>query len=147
MIKSTLLFSLGLLLLTGCGSSSTTTSSSSTDDTSSGLEATLSSIQENIFTPTCAVSGCHSSASASEQLSLADGEAFDNLVNVDAAQVSSLKRVDPSDPDNSYVIHKLEGTHTSAGGSGAQMPKDANALSDEQINAIREWIENGADDN
>ncbi len=67
-----------ILLFYNCGSISNET----VEEESEELTATLSSIQENIFTPPCALSGCHSSTSAQADLSLADGESFENLVGV-----------------------------------------------------------------
>jgi hypothetical protein len=137
------------LTLAGCGSGggSSAGGTDDTGDSGAALEPTLSSIQENIFTPTCARSGCHSSASASAGLSLADGESFDNLVNIASTQAAGLNRVTPFDANNSYLIHKLEGTQVSAGGSGTQMPQGDSPLSDEEIDAIVQWIEDGAGDN
>lgn len=136
-----------LAFLVSCGSTSQDSDSSddSTDGTS--LTATLSSIQSEIFTPSCALSGCHSSTSAQGGLSLANGEAFSNLVGVDSSEATSLKRVLASDPDNSYLINKLEGTQADVSGSGSQMPKNAAALSQADIDVIRLWITNGAENN
>ncbi|MDO8520239.1 MAG: c-type cytochrome domain-containing protein [Deltaproteobacteria bacterium] len=135
-----LLWILILMPLISCGGSSSSDDEENDDDAAD--DATLSAIQDDIFTPTCAVSGCHSSVSAQEGLSLASGESFSSLVNVDSAQDSSLKLVEPGDPDNSYLIHKLEGT-----GSGSQMPRGGSALSDEDMDRIRDWITNGAENN
>lgn len=142
-IKYLLLLTIPLFIL-ACGSSG---SSDNGDNGGSSLQATLSSIQANIFTPTCATSGCHSSTTAQEGLSLADGEAFDNLVDVFSTQAPSLTRVETGDANSSYLINKLEGTQSSVGGSGVQMPKEGTLLTSAQIDKIKEWINNGALDN
>lgn len=141
-MKLKLMVSVLFVLTVSCGGSS----SEDTDD-DGGLEPTLSSIQENIFTPTCARSGCHSAASASNGLSLAEGDSFSELVGVASQDVPTMDRVDVGDPDNSYLLHKLRGTQGSVGGSGSRMPQGELALSDEEIEAIEEWIENGAENN
>ena len=51
-----------------------------------------------------------------------------------------LLRVDPGDPDNSYLIQKLEGTAA----VGARMPLGGTALSQADINVVRQWISDGA---
>ncbi len=46
----------------------------------------------------------------------------------------------PGDPNNSYIIHKLEGTQT----VGARMPFGLPPLSQAQIDQVRAWIQAGA---
>ncbi|MBI4209874.1 MAG: hypothetical protein HY538_09265 [Deltaproteobacteria bacterium] len=113
-----------------------------TDD--SGLGATLSSIQENIFTPNCASSSCHAGSSPQAGLNLSDGKSFENLVGVSSQQVPSLKRVESGDSGASYLVNKVEGTAGSVGGNSSQMPKGGSPLSDEEIHAIKDWIDAGA---
>jgi hypothetical protein len=62
------------------------------------------------------------------------------LVNVPSTEVPSLLRVRPGDPDNSYLIQKLEGTAA----VGARMPLGGGALPAATIAAIRQWITDGA---
>jgi hypothetical protein len=52
-----------------------------------------------------------------------------------------LMRVKPSDPDNSYVIHKVEGAE---GITGVRMPLGGPVLSQPTIDQIRAWISGGA---
>lgn len=140
-----------IILTASCGGDTTGDSPDSTaetdDDSGTTLQSTLSSIQENIFTPTCATSGCHSSSSASAGLSLAKGESFSELVGVASTQAPALNRVAAGDPDNSYLLDKLQGTQSAAGGSGSQMPQGGSPLSDDEIVVLTEWIENGAQNN
>jgi hypothetical protein len=54
-------------------------------------------------------------------------------------------RVIPGDPENSYLIHKLEGRPDIV---GARMPLPSGPyLSDGQMRIIRRWIEIGAPNN
>jgi hypothetical protein len=69
--------------------------------------------------------------------------AYDNLVGVPSAGVPDLTRVVAGDSESSYLINKLEGTHLDIGGVGAQMPLGG-MLSQEQIDEIRAWIDEGA---
>lgn len=130
--------------LISCGGG--TEESTNTHEGGTTISATLSSLQTNVFTPTCATSGCHSSGSASGGLVLEEGSSFANLVSVGSTE-SSLTRVLPGDPDQSYLVNKLEGTQASAGGSGSQMPRGSAALSEEEMQAIRDWIAAGAENN
>ena len=78
---------------------------------------------------------------------LKDGSSFNSIVNKAAIQ-SALKRVLPSVPDSSYLVHKIEGSQLlpPANGSGVRMPIGA-TLSKGQINTIRNWILQGAKNN
>lgn len=95
-----------------------------------------------IFTAKCATSFCHDAATASEGLNLSQGQAYGQLVGVNSNQEKSLKRVAPGDAENSYIIIKLEDRQT----IGSAMPL-GNALSGDDIQLIRNWIESGAQDN
>ncbi len=105
--------------------------------------ATFSFIQDNIFTPTCAVSGCHAGASPAAGMNLSAGQAFSNIVAVTSGEVPELQRVNPGDADNSYLVQKVEGTAA----VGQRMPLGGPPLSSELIEAIRSWIDAGAENN
>jgi hypothetical protein len=108
--------------------------------TPTGLQPTLVSIQANVFTPTCAKSGCHTGAGAPFGLNLDPGSSWGNLFNIPSPQGMSLIRVIPMDPDNSFLIQKLEGPQI-----GARMPADGPPyLQQTTVDVIRQWIQNGA---
>ena len=105
---------------------------------------TLDEIQAAIFTPSCATSGCHDNGSQAAGLSLADADtSFLELVGQFSNQngQSNVMLVAPNEPDNSYLVRKLEGT---AGISGGRMPPGGSALPQSDINVIRQWILDGA---
>jgi hypothetical protein len=102
------------------------------------LEPDFDSIQANVFTPAC--SNCHVGATAPLGLRLDAANSYDLLVGVAAVQQSGLLRVDPGDPDSSYLIQKLEGSAA----VGGQMPLGAPALTQSDIDVIRQWITDGA---
>ncbi len=104
------------------------------------LSPNFNSIQANIFTPSCALSGCHSGAAPQAGLTLQTGLSFQALVNQASSEVPALQRIEPGNPDDSYLIRKLEGTAS----VGVQMPRNAAPLSSEKIRAIRDWISAGA---
>ncbi|HSD70124.1 MAG TPA: hypothetical protein VLB07_11255 [Woeseiaceae bacterium] len=107
-----------------------------------GIQPTLASIQANVFTPICA--NCHTGPSAPNLPAGMDltsaAASFANLVNVASLEQPSILRVALGDADNSYVIHKLEGTAT----VGARMPQGGPFLDQPTIDAIRAWIDQGA---
>ncbi len=77
-------------------------------------------------------------------MDLRAGSSFASIVSVPSIEQSTLQRVKPSDPDNSYLIHKVEGT---AGITGAQMPFGGPFLDQPTIDTIRSWITSGAPNN
>jgi len=103
------------------------------------LSADFASLQANIFSPICAAV-CHTGGGAPEGLRLDAADSFNLLVGVPSTEVPALLRVKPGDPDNSYIIQKLEG-HAAV---GAQMPLGGPYLSVSTIAFIRQWITDGA---
>jgi hypothetical protein len=103
---------------------------------------TFTNIQTNVFNRVCIA--CHLGANAPQGLRLDGDNAYDFLVNVASTEKPELLRVRPGDPDNSYIIHKLEGGPNIV---GAQMPLNLAPLPQETINAVRVWISEGAQRN
>ena len=112
------------------------------------LEPTFSAIQRDIFQasdssgrPVCV--SCHTVANArfAAGLVLTPDAAYAALVNVPSVERPALSRVRAGDPENSYLIHKLEGR---SGIVGQRMPFGAGPLTSGQISIIRRWIELGA---
>ncbi len=99
----------------------------------------LQSIEDNVFTPIC--SKCHVGASAPEGLQLDSAHAYNALVGVPSVEEPNFLRVDPGSPDESYMVLKIEGA---AGIEGGQMPLGETPLPQATIDAIRQWITNGA---
>ena len=102
------------------------------------LAATLASVQANVFNPSCIV--CHSGANAPQGLRLDAANSFTNLVGAPSREDSSFLRVAPGSPDQSYLIHKLEGTAS----VGEQMPFGGPPIPQSTINFVRQWITDGA---
>ena len=98
------------------------------------LAIDIDDVQSAIFTPSCSLSGCHN---GSVSPNLQTGVAFDNVVGVSALQ-SVMPLIDPGNPDNSYLILKMEGS-----GSGARMPIGG-TVSTTNLQLIRDWVSNGA---
>ena len=120
-----------------------------------GTTATLTSIQDTIFTPKCATSGCHQlGALCFNQtgglgggigLDLSDTDAsFASLVGVMSFEDGVFMRAEAGDPDNSYLVKKIQGDPDIF---GLQMPLGLPPLDQDEIDLIREWITDGAFDN
>jgi Planctomycete cytochrome C len=113
------------------------------------LEPRLSSIQRLIFeapdsSGRAACSGCHTSTGrpAAAGLNLVGASAHSNIVGVASGGKPGAVRVVPGDPDNSYLIQKIEGR---GGIVGERMPRTGGPyLTEGQVLIIRRWIELGA---
>jgi len=103
------------------------------------LTATFDSIQENIFTPIC--TKCHIGASAPEGLQLDEQHSYALIVGVPSAEQMGLLRINPGNPDQSYLIRKVQGGPDI---SGAQMPFGGPYLPQSTIDVIRQWVMAGA---
>jgi len=103
------------------------------------FEPTFSNIQQNVFDPIC--TRCHVGPSAPQGMQLDAQNSYRNIVGVTSNERPDLKRVQPGDPDLSYIVHKLEGGPNIV---GSQMPLNLPPLSQPTINSIRIWISRGA---
>jgi uncharacterized protein (TIGR03118 family) len=108
---------------------------------------TLSQIQTAVFTPLC--SGCHNGSNPPGgalpgSQNLTAGNSFAALVGVSSLEQPAVRRVKAGDPDNSYLIQKLEGA---AGISGSRMPLGGPFLDQATIDQIKSWIQSGAANN
>lgn len=105
-------------------------------------EPSFSGEVQPLFTARCSFSGCHDAGSASGELVLSAGQAYSQLVNVPSALEPDRVRVLPGDPQNSYLVMKLENRQS----VGEAMPL-GDDLDSTEIQIIRNWIENGVKDN
>jgi hypothetical protein len=111
------------------------------------LQPTFSSIQSEIFgqadssgRPAC--TQCHNAIGGRfNGLDLSPAVAYGNLVGAASRGKVGAVRVIAGDPENSYLVHKLEGR---PGIVGARMPFLGPYLTDGQILVIKRWIELGA---
>ncbi|HEX6636774.1 MAG TPA: hypothetical protein VF033_03875 [Steroidobacteraceae bacterium] len=102
------------------------------------VNADFQEIQDTIFTPIC--TACHVGAAAPQGLRLDAGNSYAMLVNVASAEVPALMRVNPGNPDMSYIVQKIEGTAA----VGGRMPLGGPPLPQDRIDLVRQWIAAGA---
>ena len=96
-------------------------------------------IQDTVFTPIC--TQCHIGANAPHGLRLDAANSYALLVNVASDEVPTLKRVNPGNADQSYLVQKIQGN---AGIVGSRMPLGQAPLPQDRIDLIRSWIAGGA---
>ncbi len=116
------------------------------------VDSTYSLIQNKVFTPSCALSGCHLSNSdiafSEHGLVLREGESYDNLVGADPKNANALsdglQRVKPFKSAESLLYHKLHTSDHHSNSYGNPMPLGLELLSQGQVEFIRQWIDNGA---
>ena len=100
----------------------------------------LTQLQDQIFTPRCAFVGCHGPF-PNLGLVLLRGQSYSSLVNVTSAELAPMKRVLPGQPNNSYIVLKLQGDPRI---TGERMPYGGPYLSASDIQMVRDWIAAGA---
>lgn len=66
-------------------------------------------------------------------------------IDVPAVTREGMDRIEPGDPEQSYLFHKVRGTHEAAGGRGVQMPPQpgpmgADPLTEDEIERLRLFI-------
>ncbi len=109
-----------------------------------GTNATLFNPVQTIFTNRCAISGCHDSVTHQNGQDLSAGNSWKNIVAVRTMEDPSRPRVSPGDDDRSYLYQKII---PSGNIVGARMPLGCSVnscLSDNEIKAIEDWINDGA---
>lgn len=84
-----------------------------------------------LFDRTCAVSGCHDTATKQSNLSLQSYREATARPGI----------IVPEDPDGSVLVQRIEGKIQ------PRMPYNRPPLSDNQIRGIRQWILEGAQNN
>jgi hypothetical protein len=109
-----------------------------------GTGPTLTQVQEEIFTPTCAQSECHDRQTARSGLVLEAGLAYANLVNVASQERPAVMRVAPGAPDDSYLYLKIT---RALPPEGDRMPQGLLPLPGRLISLVQAWIEAGAPNN
>jgi hypothetical protein len=90
--------------------------------------------------------GCHMPMGTAMFLDLSGGDSYDNLVGSLSGQATTMQLVEADSAANSYLIAKLRGTQTDAGGTGGRMPLGTGAapLPEATIALIEQWIDEGA---
>ncbi len=109
-----------------------------------------------IFAKACAFSSCHGSHGAGNHGLFLAANGQDGMTAVKTSlggsshALPSMKYVAPGDPDNSFVLHKLDGdlcgldAQCVSGSCGKTMPDGNDLLPQESRDTVRRWIAQGA---
>ncbi len=98
---------------------------------------------EKILARSCAGTGCHvNETEPAAGLDLSAGKAYAALVGMASTVVGDRIRVEPGDPDASYLMCKVGAACD--GRVGSRMPLGAAVLSDAELEIVRTWITDGA---
>lgn len=124
------------LSLAACGTRKTPTEPVEPVDPS----ATFSRVQAEIFTPSCALSGCHAGATPQMGMDLSAGKSYASIVGVRATE-STRFRIAPGDPVSSYLVSKTAGDATI---TESRMPLGGPYLSDTTQKLLVDWVRRGA---
>jgi mono/diheme cytochrome c family protein len=90
-----------------------------------------------IFSRSCATSGCHAGKSPKAGLSLEAEKVPGNLVGVKSMQNTKRMLIDAEDPAGSYLLLKITGGE---GMKGKKMPIFKKALTEDEIKAVTLWV-------
>lgn len=132
------------LAFIGCEGKIITEADFANENNNNGSPAlTFAEIQTQVFTPRCATSGCHTGPNPQMGQNLSAGQAYTNIVNVNSIENPALKRIDPFNSADSYLIRKLRGQNI----SGNRMPNGRPPLSNSIINSMAAWVDAGAPNN
>lgn len=105
------------------------------------IDTTLTALQAEVFTGSCATSSCHGGAAPSRDLDMNDGATFSSTVGAEAVE-PGFTRVVAGSPDDSLLYQVLlDGV-----GNTRRMPPGF-SLDACEVSSIRVWIEEGALDN
>ena len=102
--------------------------------------ATFTRVQNEIFTPSCAFSGCHAGAAPQRGMDLSTGRSYGMTVGVQAVE-STRSRIAPGDPAGSYLVSKAAGDATISGG---RMPLGGPYLDGTKQKLLVDWVRRGA---
>ena len=84
---------------------------------------------------------CHDASGPAGGLNLTAAAMYGTLVNVASGDCPQVLRVEPSNPNESYLMYKLYGEGPCF--DGTKMPRGY-TLTTEQIKQVRDWIATGA---
>ena len=115
-------------------------------------EASFSANVVPLIEDRCALPQCHGSRpQAGLSLDGSDADIHAMLVSATSVTAPDLARVEPGDPDASFLIHKVQGDFTGLACAdddcGVRMPKADDPLSAECLDMLTAWVQAGAPNN
>lgn len=131
----------GVLFLGSCSSNSTSSGGSGNNQNmdQGSTNPTFTNVKQ-IFSGSCAVSGCHDSSTKQNGVDLSS---YDAAINSVGDQYGK-KVIQAEDAANSPLFDKISSDNPEY---GVRMPKGRSSLSSDDINLIKQWINDGAKNN
>lgn len=119
------------------------------DDATASLEATLSNVDNHIFAASCAFSACHDSEAPAANLDLTATDLHAELLGHEVLAPTDLPLVDPGNAEGSWLYKVVSECEPQTGDvTMSHMPRNSPTLLDPGVVAmLRDWINNGAEDN
>jgi len=112
----------------------------------SNVAVSLADDVQPILTARC--TGCHIEGGlanlSGSNLFLDEGNVIATGVNQSSTQVNALTLIVPGDADASYLFEKVSQSNPT---SGSRMPTFGASLTSEELGLLRDWINQGANDN
>jgi len=105
----------------------------------------ITSYERDIFpihSGICGRAGCHGVPSGNGLEFPDPDRGYMNIINVPGKD--GIEFIVPGEPENSYMWHKLAGTHLLIGGTGSQMPGSGESLCPQDFALFYRWILEGA---
>jgi hypothetical protein len=102
-----------------------------------GLSGCAAQVPTSIFGASCEGGVCHNSRAKEYLLDLQSPGVASRLINVPSLEIPCFKLIDPENPDESYILLKVQPNPP----AGAEMPSGGAMLSSAQIQCLREWVE------
>ena len=103
-------------------------------------DATFTRVQTEVFSVSCALSGCHAGSAPAAGMDLSAGASYGNIVGVTSTERGDLKRIEPGDPNRSYLVKKIRGD---ADIIGSPMPL-VGSITPAQRQLVVDWVRRGA---
>lgn len=97
---------------------------------------------QDIFDASCNSMQCHDATQPQGALNLTAASSYTELVDQPSGDCPTTRLVKPGSPNESYLMHKLEGSGPCF--VGTRMPKAKPALPADRLQAVRDWISTGA---
>ena len=113
-------------------------------DEDTGPPPTLGDLYTTIFEPSCGGAGCHLGPGGTAAPVLENDEGlYERLLQVSISG-TPMPWITPGEPEESYLLRKLNDTFREVGGFGTLMPLANMPLPDEEIELVEAWILAGA---
>lgn len=96
-------------------------------------------VQEQVFSNSCALSGCHAGTLPAAGMNLENGKSYAEIVNVTSKLNPNFKIVNPGSSSESFIIKMLRNT-----GENTRIMPPAGKLNENLIKLVETWIDEGA---